>query len=204
MNSKALDRRARLACVLEASRFNIVSRLSATRGLSVSALAREIGLSQSCTTRHLQVLQRHGLVRGRRVGKEVRFELVGDRPEVALLASWFDVEGDVPGPGDAEQRTVRVNPRGRTPTRSSNSRRAGAEASPRSSAALARDGSRDDNAALPPDTRSDAEGQTRVRSEPGDPEGVESANSEPAGLGAPTSEGSASHRRSDDIEDFLL
>ena len=41
----------------------------------VSELADRVGLSQSCTTRHLQILQRAGVLTRTRVGKRVMFRL---------------------------------------------------------------------------------------------------------------------------------
>ena len=86
MNEDARRFRQRIACVADSSRFEIVLLLSVGEQCA-SALARRIGRSQSCTTRHLQALQRHGLVRGRRDGKQVLFELCGDEPEVQIVVN---------------------------------------------------------------------------------------------------------------------
>lgn len=83
----AQARRERLACLADPSRFHIIETLAAGERF-VSDLAQAIGLSQSCTTRHLQALARHGLVAGRRRGRRVMFSL-RDVPEtrIALEAS---------------------------------------------------------------------------------------------------------------------
>ncbi len=51
----------------------------------VTDLASEIGLSQSCTTRHLQALERERIVRRTRSGKRVLYELRTDETLVADL-----------------------------------------------------------------------------------------------------------------------
>lgn len=76
--------RKRMACLADASRFRIVLALAGSR-LCVSDLARSVGLSQSCTTRHLQSLARCGLVERRRDGRQVRFDLRRDEPEIRVV-----------------------------------------------------------------------------------------------------------------------
>ena len=66
-----------LACLAVPSRFRLV-RAIAEADLCVGELAISVGLSQSCTTRHLQALERAGLVRGKREGRRVRFTLCQD------------------------------------------------------------------------------------------------------------------------------
>ena len=82
MNQPAARSRHLLACLGDPSRFRIVlSLLEADR--CVTELAGEVALSQSCTTRHLQFLEREGIVRGDRQGKRVMFRLRPDRPTSA-------------------------------------------------------------------------------------------------------------------------
>jgi DNA-binding transcriptional ArsR family regulator len=76
-----------LACLGDPSRFRVMARLAASE-YCVTELAREIGLSQSCTTRHLQALEREGLVRGTRFGKRVVFSLRTEEPMIADLVGW--------------------------------------------------------------------------------------------------------------------
>jgi DNA-binding transcriptional ArsR family regulator len=76
-----------LACLGDSSRFRLVAEL-AGRPRCVTDLARVVGLSQSCTTRHLQALEREGLIVGKRDGKRVVFRLCLEEPEVAALISW--------------------------------------------------------------------------------------------------------------------
>jgi len=63
-----------LACLSDPSRFHLLATL-AGGPRCVTELAERVGLSQSCTTRHLQALQREGIVTGERRGKRVFFSL---------------------------------------------------------------------------------------------------------------------------------
>lgn len=88
MDSVAQRLQQLLAAVGEPSRFQIVLEL-ARRERHVSDLAEAIGLSQSCTTRHLQALERAGAVRTRRFGKRVIASLALQALEVARLLQWL-------------------------------------------------------------------------------------------------------------------
>ena len=75
-----------LACLGDESRFRVVSEL--VRGeRCVTDLAGLVGLSQSCTTRHLQALERVGIVTSMRAGKRVLFR-VSEEPRVVALIAW--------------------------------------------------------------------------------------------------------------------
>lgn len=76
-----------LACLGVASRFRLVRALAVT-DRCVGELAEVVGLSQSCTTRHLQALERVGLVKGHREGRRVRFRLRTEAPELSELLGW--------------------------------------------------------------------------------------------------------------------
>jgi DNA-binding transcriptional ArsR family regulator len=76
-----------LACLGVASRFRLVKAL-AVADRCVGELAELVGLSQSCTTRHLQALERVGLVRGHREGRRVRYRLRAEAPELSELLGW--------------------------------------------------------------------------------------------------------------------
>jgi DNA-binding transcriptional ArsR family regulator len=52
----------------------VVSRL-AEQPASASALARDLPISRQAVAKHLEVLDRAGLVEGERVGREVRYRL---------------------------------------------------------------------------------------------------------------------------------
>jgi ArsR family transcriptional regulator len=86
--NEQLERSQRvLACLGDRSRFRVVAELR-SREWCVTDLARQVGLSQSCTTRHLQALEREGLVRRVRQGKRVFFRLCESEPGIAGLLDW--------------------------------------------------------------------------------------------------------------------
>lgn len=76
-----------MACLGEESRFRLVKALTGGPRC-VTDLASEVGLSQSCTTRHLQALERRRIVRGARSGKRVMYGLREDEPALGPLLSW--------------------------------------------------------------------------------------------------------------------
>jgi DNA-binding transcriptional ArsR family regulator len=76
-----------LSCLGEASRYRLVQAL-AGQERCVGELAVAVGLSQSCTTRHLQALERAGVVRSQRDGRKVRFRLRDDDPALEPLLAW--------------------------------------------------------------------------------------------------------------------
>lgn len=76
-----------LACLGEESRFRLVQALIGG-ARCVTDLAAEVGLSQSCTTRHLQSLERRKLVSGRRDGKRVFYRIREDDPGLLALLGW--------------------------------------------------------------------------------------------------------------------
>ncbi len=88
------ERRARrlLACLGDPSRFRL-ARCLLDGERCVTDLAVEVGLSQSCTTRHLQALQREGVVLGSRDGKRVMFRLCRELPDVGALLEWALIAG---------------------------------------------------------------------------------------------------------------
>jgi DNA-binding transcriptional ArsR family regulator len=83
-----------------ASRFRLVVALC-ERERHVSELALEVGLSQSCTTRHLQALERAHVIHTRRSGKRVMAALALEQPHVAQVVTWLRGAG-APGSYDGE------------------------------------------------------------------------------------------------------
>lgn len=73
-----------LAALAPRKRFELLVLLASGIERSVSQLASAVKLSQSCTTRHLQALERAGLVKGVRDGKRVVFR---PQPRDAQAAS---------------------------------------------------------------------------------------------------------------------
>ena len=77
-----------LAALAPPTRFALLLLLASGIERSVSQLASAVKLSQSCTTRHLQALERAGLVKGVRDGKRVVFRLLPrDAQAASVLAS---------------------------------------------------------------------------------------------------------------------
>jgi ArsR family transcriptional regulator len=76
-----------LACIGDLSRYRLV--LALRQGARcVTDLASEVGLSQSCTTRHLQALERRRVLRRSREGKRVVYRLSHDEPALGPLLAW--------------------------------------------------------------------------------------------------------------------
>ncbi len=75
------------ATIGDPSRFKVLSVL-VEGDYCVSEIAERVGLSQSCTTRHLQVLQREGIATRTRAGKKVMFRLADGSPEMTRLLEW--------------------------------------------------------------------------------------------------------------------
>jgi DNA-binding transcriptional ArsR family regulator len=76
-----------MACLGEPSRYRLVRALIGGPRC-VTDLASEVGLSQSCTTRHLQALERRNVVRGTRDGKRVLYAIRQDRADLMPLIGW--------------------------------------------------------------------------------------------------------------------
>ena len=87
MNETRPAARDLMACLGDPSRFRLVKVLIAGPRC-VSDLAVEVGLSQSCTTRHLQALERRNVVLGTRDGKRVLYALRQDRADLMPLIGW--------------------------------------------------------------------------------------------------------------------
>lgn len=87
MNDSRPAAAALMACLGEESRFRLVQALIGG-ARCVTDLAAEVGLSQSCTTRHLQALERRQVVRGTREGKRVLYRIREDDPALLPLLGW--------------------------------------------------------------------------------------------------------------------
>ena len=120
MNVSSSRARDLLACLGDSSRFRLVLHLLVSERCA-SDLALDVGLSQSCTTRHLQVLERAGIVCGARDGKRVLFRLCREKPNVDGLIAWALHEAEAieagsglparPGAGGARGRARSVRSR---------------------------------------------------------------------------------------------
>lgn len=100
MNNRHRDAHVLLAALGHASRFRIALRLLDGERC-VGDLAVSVGLSQSCTTRHVQALERAGLVRTWRDGKRVLVAIDAARAEVVALLEWI-------APGSVATRPARA------------------------------------------------------------------------------------------------
>jgi ArsR family transcriptional regulator len=87
MNAPDHSPRTLMACIGDASRFRLVQALCGG-ARCVTDLAMEVGLSQSCTTRHLQALERRHVVCGVRDGKRVMYHLRHEEPALVPLLAW--------------------------------------------------------------------------------------------------------------------
>ena len=94
MHSKPSHVHDVVAVLAPLRRFELMVLMLSGVDRSVSQLAAAVGLSQSCTTRHLQALERAGLVKRIRDGKRVVFKPAPrDAAADAVLAA---VSGKVP------------------------------------------------------------------------------------------------------------
>ena len=107
MNDSLLELQARVACLGPISRFHLALELLA-RARCVSELAVAVGLSQSCTTRHLQCMQRVGLVSRQRAGKRVMFALA---PEATGLLGLLERMRDASAAPIARETPLAPPPR---------------------------------------------------------------------------------------------
>jgi len=93
-----------LACIAEPSRYRVLIAL-AEGDRCVTEVAAAVGLSQSCTTRHLQTLQRAGVLERIRDGKRVLFRIDTRVPDRARVIEWVMLRGATPA-GQAENGPV--------------------------------------------------------------------------------------------------
>ena len=101
-----------LAVLAPPRRFELLLLLLSGVDRSVTQLAAAVGLSQSCTSRHLQALERAGLVKRVRDGKRVLFRPAPRDPATAgVLAS---LEPHDPA-RTAASRSTRRGPAGESP-----------------------------------------------------------------------------------------
>jgi DNA-binding transcriptional ArsR family regulator len=181
-----------LACLGDASRFRIVRTLC-EGARCVSELARDVSLSQSCTTRHLQALQRAGFVSGEREGKRVVFRMCTDDPRVSELVRWI---GDDPAAGAPRRADRGGAPAGATarepgrPTRTRGAAGGGGKAST-------------PERVSPPGPAAEGAPSTRMpATAPRPPAGASPTRPESEDL--PVAREPAPVRRPQDLEDYLL
>ncbi len=89
------------AALGDPTRLSLLTRLSDGAPLSISALAANGELTRQAVTKHLQVLERAGLVASSRVGRESHFLYRREAIEAArawldrVAAQWDDVLGRI-------------------------------------------------------------------------------------------------------------
>ncbi len=93
MTLDPVSRQRMLAALGHRSRVRIVLQLM-RRDRCITELAGLVELSQSCTTRHVQALERAGWVTNRRDGKRVRIAFAGDSAEASALIAWLTGQGE--------------------------------------------------------------------------------------------------------------
>ncbi len=139
--------RRQFAALSHSSRFRIVLALC-ERERFVTELAREVGLSQSCTTRHVQALERAHVIHTRRDGKRVMAALATEHRELAQVVAWLR---DASAGATDEHRPIGAGPSPAPSNRSSRRKSIEPTARP-SEAAHEEEGSRAslDSSATPP------------------------------------------------------
>jgi DNA-binding transcriptional ArsR family regulator len=86
MNTALADEERLWAAVGEPSRRRLLDVLLARGEATPSALAEELPFTRQAVSKHLAVLDRAGLVEGRRHGREVRYVVRPDRLDTASRA----------------------------------------------------------------------------------------------------------------------
>jgi DNA-binding transcriptional ArsR family regulator len=114
MVTRARWTRRLMACLGDASRFRLVQVLVGGPRC-VTDLASAVGLSQSCTTRHLQALERRRVVVGTRDGKRVMYRLRTDEAPLRSLLAWALRAGERRTASGARTAKGRLGAGGRRP-----------------------------------------------------------------------------------------
>ena len=77
------------AALGDETRLSLIARLSRASGQSISQLAKGTKLTRQAVTKHLQILQRVGLVRSIRKGRETLFEF--DATPIETMTQYLDL-----------------------------------------------------------------------------------------------------------------
>ena len=77
------------AALGDETRLSLIARLSRASGQSISQLAKGTRLTRQAVTKHLQILQRVGLVRSVRKGRETLFEF--DATPIETMTQYLDL-----------------------------------------------------------------------------------------------------------------
>jgi len=77
------------AALGDETRLSLIARLSRASGQSISQLAKGTKLTRQAVTKHLQILERVGLVRSVRKGRETLFEF--DAAPIETMTQYLDL-----------------------------------------------------------------------------------------------------------------
>ena len=77
------------AALGDETRLSLIARLSQASGQSISQLAKGTNLTRQAVTKHLQILERVGLVRSVRKGRETLFEF--DATPIETMTQYLDL-----------------------------------------------------------------------------------------------------------------
>ncbi len=77
------------AALGDETRLSLIARLSRASGQSISQLAKGTNLTRQAVTKHLQILERVGLVRSVRKGRETLFEF--DATPIETMTQYLDL-----------------------------------------------------------------------------------------------------------------
>jgi DNA-binding transcriptional ArsR family regulator len=83
-----IDPAAAFAALGDATRLALVGKLSDGTSYSIARLAEGSPITRQAVTKHLQVLERAGIVRSRRAGRESLYHLDHDR--ILAMRSYLD------------------------------------------------------------------------------------------------------------------
>lgn len=79
----AVETAALFAALGDPARLHLVERLQGRLPLSITALTDGMGVTRQAVAKHLKVLEKAGLVRARKAGREQHFALCPDRLQAA-------------------------------------------------------------------------------------------------------------------------
>jgi DNA-binding transcriptional ArsR family regulator len=86
MKKAGLNEEALLEAVADSSRRHVLDLILARGEVTPTALAAELPFTRQAVAKHLAVLDRAGLVEGRRAGREVRYSVRPEHLDVAARA----------------------------------------------------------------------------------------------------------------------
>jgi ArsR family transcriptional regulator, cadmium/lead-responsive transcriptional repressor len=86
MTKAALNEEKLLEAVADTSRRRVLDLILARGEVTPTALAAELPFTRQAVTKHLAVLDRAGLVQGKRTGREVRYSVRPEHLDVAVRA----------------------------------------------------------------------------------------------------------------------